>query len=213
MSELVGPAGAVVALDRSAARLADGRRLASSAGIGNLSFLEGDLEDEPREPGGFDLVWCRFVFEYLSEPDRVLERLIRWARPGGKIVLGDVDGAVQFHHPIAPDLEAEMDRVLAALAGRYDPFAGRKLYHRMHQQGLGDLAVHVQPYHLYAGAAPAADLRNWEEKFRTIRQAGIAALGGAAAYDRFTARYLDHLASPETFTYSTLILVEGMRRG
>jgi hypothetical protein len=41
--------------------------------------------------------------------------------------------------------------------------------------------------------------------------AGVPALGGPAAYDRFVAEYLDHLRDPDTFTYSTLILVEGIR--
>jgi ubiquinone/menaquinone biosynthesis C-methylase UbiE len=211
MSELVGPAGMVVALDGSGPRLAHGRRLAEAAGLANIAFLEGDLEDEPRQPGAFDLVWCRFVLEYLAEPDRVLARLVRWARVGGKVVVGDVDGAVNFHHPIAPGLTVQMNQIVAALAGRYDPLAGRKLYRWMRDQGLGEVKAHVLPYHLYAGAAPPAHLQNWEEKFRTIRPAGVAALGGSAAYDRFVAEYLDHLRDPETFTYSTLILVEGIR--
>jgi ubiquinone/menaquinone biosynthesis C-methylase UbiE len=211
MCSIVGGEGAVVALDGSRSRIERGEAIARAAGIANLSFVEAALEAPPDPEGAFDFVWCRFVFEYLADADSVLDNLVRYARAGGKVVVADVDGALDFHYPASPELLEGIARITRALQGRYDPHAGRKIFARMRKSGLSSVRVHVMPYHLYAGSAPEADMENWAQKFETIRDAGIAAFGSADAYERFAHRYLDHLLDPDTFSYSTLILVEGIR--
>jgi len=211
MSAIVGVEGRVVALDRSRARIERGKRIALAAGLDNLSFAEAALEQPPDPEGAFDLVWCRFVFEYLPDPDLVLDHLVRHARVGGKVVVGDLDGAINFHFPASRELEEGIARLLSALEGKFDPFSGRKIFNRMRRRGLSDLRAHVMPYHLFAGTAPSADIENWSEKFQTIRDIGVQAFGSSGAYDRFAACYLDHLRDPDVFTYSTLVLVEGIR--
>src|SRR5437870_889981 len=80
MSRMVGPSGVVVALDQSTERLKHGRRLARDAGVENLTFMRADLSEDPLPLDHFDFVWCRFVFEYLQDPDRVLANLVRSTR-------------------------------------------------------------------------------------------------------------------------------------
>jgi SAM-dependent methyltransferase len=208
MAEMVGSGGSVVAFDGSEDRIAEGARMASAP---NLSFVAGDLY-EPRLPeGSFDFVWCRFLFEYLANPDGVLLQLVRLLKPGGKLVVGDLDGNTVFHYPIEPEVEADLARLMRALEGRFDPFAGRKLYHRFRRAGLADLRVHLLPYHLYAGVAPEHEMLNWQAKFDTLREVGARALGSVEAYDRFGKRFLQMLRDPDALTYSTLFLVEGVR--
>jgi SAM-dependent methyltransferase len=208
MAEAVGSKGSVVAFDGSAERLAAGAQASSAT---NLSFVAGDLYAPALPEGSFDFIWCRFVFEYLAEPDRALSQLQRLLKPGGKLVVGDLDGNTVFHHPMPPEVESGLARLMRALEGRFDPFAGRKLFHRFRRAGLADVRVHMLPYHLYAGTAPERDMLNWEAKFRTVREAGARAFGSHEAYDRFGARFLEMLRDPDAFTYSTLFLVEGIR--
>ena len=126
-------------------------------------------------------------------------------------MIGDLDGNGVQHHPIDPRLAADLARLMDALGSRFDPFAGRKLFNRARRAGLADICVHVQPYHVYAGSIPSSELPNWQQKLRTIQPAAIRALGGEDAYRRFVDAFLTHLQDPETFTYSTLILVSGKR--
>jgi SAM-dependent methyltransferase len=213
MARLVGAAGRVVVLDRSAARLRAGARLAAAEGQANanIDFVQGDLEQPPDREGAFDYVWCRFVFEYLPRPDRVFENLVRAARLGGRVVVGDLDGNGVQHHPLSPALASGLQRLTEALGDRFDPFAGRKLFSRARAAGLGDIAVHIQPYHVYAGSIPAAELPNWQEKLRIIEPAALRAFGSAGAYREFVELFLTHLQDPDSFMYSTLILVSGNR--
>jgi ubiquinone/menaquinone biosynthesis C-methylase UbiE len=211
MSRIVGAQGSVVALDRSEARLDYGARLAAAEGCDNLRFARADLECDELPHAPYDYVFCRFVFEYLQDADAALERLTRAVRVGGKLVVADLDGNAAFHYPCPAEIEEGLARVFQALGPRFDPFAGRKLYDRFCRRGLVDLRVHVEPYHVYAGNISRAALANWRQKLRTIRPAVVHAFASERAYDRFAERYLALLQSPDVFTYSTLIVVEGVR--
>jgi SAM-dependent methyltransferase len=208
MAAMVGPTGSVVAFDQSEHRAASGAVLAQAP---NLEFATGDLYAPPLPEGSFDFIWCRFVFEYLAEPDLVVARLLRLLKPGGKLVLGDLDGNALFHYPLPPEVERGLGLLMGALEGRFDPYAGRKLFTRMRKAGLADIKVHHQPYHLIAGPATPRDLANWEAKVRTLRPAGVKALGSPEAWDRFSGQFMDLLRDPDALTYSTLFLVEGRR--
>ncbi len=211
MCERVGPGGEVVALDGSPERMTFGA--AAAKDLPNLRFLTGPLEAPPLPDAHFDFIWSRFVFSYLQDPDLVLNRLCRVARPGGKVVVGDLDGYGFFHYPCPPEVEEGLARLEPALAGRFDPYAGRKLYHRFRKAGLQDVRVHVLPYHLYAGQAAPVHLANWQQKLVTLRPVGIQVLGGEASWDRFALRFMEMLRDPEVLTYSVLFLVEGTKGG
>jgi SAM-dependent methyltransferase len=202
--------GHVVAGDRSVARLQEGEDRARTDVLPNLSFLEIDLENAPPGGGPYDYVWCRFVFEYLSDPDRALAHLVQATRIGGRVVVADLDGNAVFHHPSPPLVSHGLERILAALEGRFDPYAGRKLFHRFRKAGLADVKVHLEPYHVHAGAPGAVAMANWEQKVRTIRPAGVAALG-EAAYDGWARAFLEMLRDEDAFTYSMLVVVHGTR--
>jgi SAM-dependent methyltransferase len=211
MSRVVGPSGKVVVLDRSADRLREGRRLALLEGCSNISFVRADLEQLPDLGGTFDFVWCRFVFEYLANPDLVFENLVRAARVGGRVVVGDLDGNGVQHHPVSTELQRGLTILIEVLGTRFDPFAGRKLFTRARRAGLEDICVHVRPYHLYAGSIPGSALPNWRQKFQVIRPLAIQAFGSESAYGRFVDQFLAHLQDPDSFTYSSLILISGKR--
>jgi SAM-dependent methyltransferase len=210
ISKLVGPEGSVVAFDASQQRLRFGRERAASE-LEKLTFVAGDLYHLPFQTDSFDFVWCRFIFEYLEDPDEALRELTRVARRGGKVVVGDLDGNGVFHYPLPADLEVGLMALLKATRGRFDPYAGRKLYHRCVQGGLREIKTHVLPYHLFAGAAPKRDLDNWKLKLHNLRPLGEKALGGGDAYERLASAFMEFLRAPETLTYSVLFLVEGRK--
>lgn len=212
MSRLVGASGSVVALDRSLERTEQGRHLASSAEFSNLSFVSADLERESlsaRE--SYDFIWCRFVFEYLAEPDAALTNLVRAAKPGGKVVVADLDSNGTIHHPIPADVEAGLQQVLRALEGQFDAHAGRRLFSRFRRSGLEDIRIHLEPYNVYAGTASEDALLNWSEKLRVIRPRAVRAFESEVAYDRWAAKFLETLRDPEVFSYSVLVVAEGIR--
>jgi len=210
-SSRVGPMGEVVVMDRSAERLVEGERIALREGLANVRFVLRDLRDPPIEEEDFDYVWCRFVLEYLPEPLSVLKNLSTYARIGGKVVVGDLDGNGVTHYPPHPIVDAGIALMLRCLAGSFDPYVGRKLVHLYHLAGLRLDAVHVFPYHVYSGVMGEADQRNWRQKFSALRHRCVEAFGGDTQYDQFVEAFFEHVGSPGTFMYSSLVLTEGTR--
>lgn len=210
MADRVGPAGRVVALDFSAERTSWGAKKAHAERKHNVHFVRGDLYAPPLADA-FDFVWCEFVVEYLADPDRAIRSLAQLVAPGGKLVVGDLDGNGFFHHPLPDDVAAALAKLEVGLQGAFDPYAGRKLFNRMRRAGLSDLRVHVLPYHLYAGTASDAAMANWTLKLQTIRPRGERVLGGAAAYQKFSDAFLALLRDPDVLNYSVLFLVEWRR--
>jgi SAM-dependent methyltransferase len=209
MAKMAGPEASVVALDASTERLAYGQRLASD--VPNLEFVKGDLLELPLDSDAFDFVWCRFVFEYLRHPEDALSHLVRVAKPGGKVVLGDLDGSCLWHFPLEQDLRDGMNRIVDELEGRWDPFAGRKLFSRAKRQGLVRLRAHVLPYNLVAGDASEDAITNWKSKFRTIHPFVAHAFTKRGGYAHFVERFLRAMRSSDLFSYSTLIIIEGRK--
>jgi arsenite methyltransferase len=105
----VGPSGSVVGIDSSAPMLAlaEGR----CAGHANVQLKAGELGALPVDEGGFDAAICVQVLEYLPDVRAALADLGRALRPGGRIVVWDVDWATISIHAEDAGLR---DRVLRA---------------------------------------------------------------------------------------------------
>ena len=72
-ARLVGPTGSVVGLDRDGRRLVRARTAAAAAGLDNVTFVEGTVEDA--ELGAFDAVIGRRVLMHLPDPEGALRTL------------------------------------------------------------------------------------------------------------------------------------------
>ena len=201
--------GQVVALDQSAERSSQaGMRLARYGGYS----LVGDAAILPFEDGSFDLVYCRFLLEYLRDPEQAVREMVRVCRPGGCVVLQDLDGQLLWHYPEDVELERQVTATLAMLARTgFDPFAGRKLYHHCYSTGLTQLSSSVEVYHHYAGAIDAENGRLWNLKLDIALPAAALALGGEREALALKTRFLNYLRRPDTFTYSNLVTVVGVR--
>jgi SAM-dependent methyltransferase len=201
---------------RSSARLAVGvdlsePRLRQRRGAGRSARLGPVVADAlalPFPDDSFDVGWTRFLLEYLPDPQRAVDELVRVVRPGGAVLLQDLDGQLVNHHPEDPVLMAVLRRVLAGLHGRLDVFVGRSLFTLARRAGLEDLHVQVEPYHLIAGAPDAGTLELWQRKLAAAMPAVVRAVGEGAADDA-RRRFLAHLQDPDTLTFSDLFTVTG----
>jgi SAM-dependent methyltransferase len=81
--------GPVDAVERSSAFAARLQRLCRRDGYGPGRFWQMDLVDAPLPRAAYDLVFARWVFLFLPDPDAHLRRLVRTLKPGGLLALED----------------------------------------------------------------------------------------------------------------------------
>lgn len=127
-AEIVGPAGAVLGIDRSEDALLTARQRAERFGLGQVRFENRDLSDMGSGEG-FDAVIGRFILMHLSEPSAALEQLKRALRPGGVMAFIEMD--ISSAAAVPP--MALFDTCLGWITSLYrkagiEPDMGSKLY-------------------------------------------------------------------------------------
>lgn len=82
LARLVGPTGSVLAVDCCDGFLEYGRRDARAAGLGNVTFLEADVQTYPFEPA-HDFCFSRFGTQFFENPVAGLRNMRTSLKPGG----------------------------------------------------------------------------------------------------------------------------------
>ncbi len=113
LAELVGPAGEVVAAERSARFIEAGRRLCAARGLSNVRFHEVDLMTDALPGGGFDASWCRWVACFVPSPALLLDKISAAVRPGGLAIFHEyVHYATLRIRPDCPRFDDFVQRVM-----------------------------------------------------------------------------------------------------
>jgi SAM-dependent methyltransferase len=84
LCEQVGPTGRVVATDINIQFLQDIKR-------SNFEAKRHDITVDSLPPSEFDFVHTRWLLHHLPEPERAIRRMIEALRPGGWLLLEEVD--------------------------------------------------------------------------------------------------------------------------
>lgn len=138
LSERVGPAGKVVAADLDVRFLGD-------ISAHNVEVRRCDITQDHIEPSSYDLVHARNLLMHLRDPVAVLRRLTAALKPGGWLMIEDVDnGTVESADPAHPfaaafDLCAQARIKFLLAGGIMDLRYGRTLPVHMQQLDLIDM--------------------------------------------------------------------------
>ncbi|MFG3289152.1 class I SAM-dependent methyltransferase [Streptomyces sp. NPDC048179] len=205
LADRVGPTGRVLATDIDTSWI-------SAAEGGVLEVRRHDVgHDEPPEGEGFDLVHARFVLVHVPERDRALRVMADSLRPGGLLVVEDIDPALQ--PLVCPDEygpeQALANKIWAAfhsvMASRgADLSYGRKLPRLLRAAGLTGIHADAR---FPVSAPAAADLQD-----ATVRHVREAVVDAGLATDEEIDRHLADIASARLdLATSTVISAWGRR--
>jgi SAM-dependent methyltransferase len=150
----------VIGIDISEDRINQARTKAS--GLKNVKAFIANIYHLPFPDNHFDFIYSRFLFEYLKEPVTALKELYRVCKPGGKLLVQDLDGQFTFYPDVIPGLAA----LLSALKDQtgFDPDVGRKLYSFGKNAGFSFLSVETELYHKVFGIIDDFNYELWNLK-------------------------------------------------
>jgi ubiquinone/menaquinone biosynthesis C-methylase UbiE len=109
----VGPRGVAYGLDMTDEMLALARRNAADAGVRNVHFLKGVIEEIPLPADSVDVVISNCVINLSVDKPAVLAEIARVLKPGGRIGISDVVAEDRM----TPDARAERGNYVGCIAG------------------------------------------------------------------------------------------------
>jgi len=111
----VGPTGFAYGLDMTDAMLELAERNRVEAGVENVRFLRGVIEDIPLPDNTVDVVISNCVINLSADKGQVLREAYRVLAPGGRFAVSDIVFLGQFPQAIRSDLEAWAGCIAGAL--------------------------------------------------------------------------------------------------
>jgi len=109
----VGPAGKAYGLDMTDEMLALARENQRKAGVTNVEFLKGEIEDIPLPDNSVDVIISNCVINLSADKDRVLSEAFRVLKPGGRFAVSDV----VVHGQVPAEVRASVLLWVGCIAG------------------------------------------------------------------------------------------------
>ena len=111
----VGPDGFAYGLDMTDAMLELAERNRAEAGIENVRFLRGIIEDIPLPAESVDVVISNCVINLSADKGQVLREAFRVLTPGGRFAVSDIVFQGHIPHVLRQDLESWAGCIAGAL--------------------------------------------------------------------------------------------------
>jgi arsenite methyltransferase len=155
----VGATGRAIGLDMTDEMLQLARANAAEAGVENVEFIKGYIEDMPLPDASVDVIISNCVINLAGDKHKVLAEAARVLKPGGRFAVSDVIAAPDMDEATRADMAAYTGCIAGALTE--DEFrkaltaAGLtdieiRETHRVHEQATSAIVRARKPEGLHA---------------------------------------------------------------
>lgn len=131
----VAPGGRAYGVDMTDDMLELARRNAREAGVDNVEFRKGEIEDLPFEDEAVDVILSNCVINLSTDKPRVFSEAFRVLRPGGRLAVSDV--VVQGEIP--PRIRGSLEAWAGCMAGALE-----EEEYRRHLRNAGFRGVEIE---------------------------------------------------------------------
>jgi arsenite methyltransferase len=111
----VGPTGKAIGLDMTDEMLELARANAAQAGVANVEFVKGFIEDIPLRDASVDVIVSNCVLNLSGDKPKVLAEAARVLKPGGRFAVSDVIASPDMDEATRADLAAYTGCIAGAL--------------------------------------------------------------------------------------------------
>lgn len=99
----------VVCLDATVPMLRIGQQEADKEHLSNMVFVKGYAEELPFLDNSFDIVFSRLAFHHFTDVTAVFSEMVRVLKPGGKLVMIDMEAADEVLRKTEDEIETQRD--------------------------------------------------------------------------------------------------------
>ena len=103
LAALAAAGGTVIGVDMTDEQLAKAGALAEQAGVGNIEFRKGLIEEPEVDPGSVDCVISNGVINLSPDKPAVFAAAARSLKPGGRLAIADIVSATQLPEGVTCD--------------------------------------------------------------------------------------------------------------
>ena len=136
----VGPTGKAYGLDMTDEMLALARENQRQAGVANVEFLTGEIENIPLPDNSVDVIISNCVINLSADKDRVLREAFRVLKPGGRFAISDV----VVHGDVPAEVRSSILLWVGCIAG-----ALQDEEYRSKLAAAGFEAIDIEPTRIY----------------------------------------------------------------
>ncbi|HEX8273493.1 MAG TPA: arsenite methyltransferase [Longimicrobiaceae bacterium] len=136
----VGAAGKAYGLDMTDEMLELARRNQAEAGVENVEFLKGHIEEIPLPEAAVDVVISNCVINLSADKPRVLREAFRVLKPGGRFAVSDV----VVRGEVPAEMRRSMELWVGCVAGALEEGEFRRLL-----EDVGFEGVEIEPTRVY----------------------------------------------------------------
>ncbi|MGA2325656.1 MAG: arsenite methyltransferase [Bryobacteraceae bacterium] len=136
----VGPSGKAYGLDMTDEMLALARENQRKAGVENVEFLKGEIENIPLPGNSVDVIVSNCVINLSADKDRVLREAFRVLRPGGRLAVSDI----ATRGEIPPEIRRSVSLWVGCMAGALE-----ESEYKSKLAAAGFVEIEVEPTRIY----------------------------------------------------------------
>jgi SAM-dependent methyltransferase len=184
------------------------RDRANEDGVQNVEFRQGSVFNLPFANASFDVVWSKYVMQWIDEPEKAVTEFRRVTKPGGVAICCNFDGFAVTHYPEDEALQRE---ILKVFPGLVDVCIGRKTAPIFHKCGLNNISVDFESDALFTtvGSIDPERRENWVVQLAAARPYIAKILGSDEMARQFSDSFIRYYDRPDTSSYTALYFVHG----
>jgi ubiquinone/menaquinone biosynthesis C-methylase UbiE len=112
----------------------------------NVNLIKADVLDNGLPDGRFDLTYCRYLLEHVTDPTAAVREMLRVTKPGGTVACQENDLHNVLYWPPIEGHDRLMGRFCELQMGLSgDPFIGRKLFEIFKNAEARDITLSFEP--------------------------------------------------------------------
>jgi SAM-dependent methyltransferase len=174
LARVVAPDGIAVGSDIDEIKLEMARAEAIEQQVFNVEFTIADASGKP-DGRQFDVMYARFLLTHLPDPASTLANMVQAVRPGGIVIVEDIDFTGSFCYPRSAGYDRYVELYTQSVARRgADPNIGPRLPGMLVDAGCQRVDMNVIQPAAITGEAKVVSPLTMENIADAVRLEGLA---------------------------------------